>query len=307
MLAALVFAAGCEQQPRQPPAVDTTTTPPLPPPQDTVQPRPRTTTWDSTAGPALFVHAPPGIPGATLVVTPDADSDAPIDSSTFDVRRLRNLPVEMFTRAGQVGQGQLGRVSEHADTSSCALWPIATLTGAPSVPATWAIGFQRGRARAIPVDSIETLASQDSARLAADLTRLASALPNDTAAALRGIPFSVRSAYRLALNARDTAIVAHIIRKLTIEANPLEEHIFLIAERDTTFRSTWRVAYSERTSGSEENVETTDALAAVAIGSSRRPTIVLERSGDAARAFSILQRVASGQWRARWTSVYTGC
>ena len=300
-----MLATGCERPP-QPPATDTTVAQPAPVVPDTVVPAPRRTTWDSTAGPALFVHAPTGASGGTLVVIPDADSGEVPTDSTFDVRTLRNLTVEMFTRSGLVGQGQVGQVAEHSDTSSCALWPTVTLTNVPATSSSWAIGFQRGRARAIPVDSIESLASQDSARLAADLTRIASALPNDTAAALRGIPFSVQSAYRLALTPRDTAIVAHIIRKLPIEANPLQEHIFLIAERDSS-GSRWRPAYFERTSGSEESVETTDALAAVELGAGRRPTVILERSGDAVRAFSILERTAPGRWRVRWTSVYTGC
>jgi hypothetical protein len=156
------------------------------------------------------------------------------------------------------------------------------------------------------VDSIEMLASQDSARLAADLTRLASALPNDTAAALRGIPFSVRSAYRFAPVSGDTVVVAHIIRKLTIEANPLEEHILLIAERSSG-ESSWRPAFYERTSGSEENVETVDVLAIVELAVAKRPALVLERSGDAVRAFSILERIGPRQWRVRWTSDYTAC
>ena len=101
-------------------------------------------------------------------------------------------------------------------------------------------------------------------------------------------------------------MAAHIVRKLTIEANPVEEHILLVAERDST-GGALRPVYSERASGSEESVETTDVMAAVALGANRTPTLVLERTGETARAFSLLERTDAGRWRVRWTSVYTGC
>jgi hypothetical protein len=214
------------------------------------------------------------------------------------------MSVEMFARAGRVGQGQVTRLVERGDAAACVLWPTATVAGPPSD--AWTVGFQHGRAVALSVDSIETLASQDSASLAASLTRIASALPNDTAAALRDVPFSVRSAYRFSPTPGVSAVAAHIVRKLTIEANPVEEHILLVAERDST-GGALRPVYSERTSGSEESVETTDVMAAVALGRRRTPTLVLERTGETSRAFSLLERTDAGRWRVRWTSVYTGC
>jgi hypothetical protein len=123
---------------------------------------------------------------------------------------------------------------------------------------------------------------------------------------LRGIPLSVRNAYRFTPEPGVRAIVSHIVRKLTIEANPLEEHILLIAETDSGSNTLQRAFY-ERTSGSEETVETTDVLTLVQLGANRRPTIVIERSSDETRAFSLLERVGRKHWRVRWTSVYAGC
>lgn len=299
---ALLFLAGCDGSDQPPPPDTARPVPPVVLP-DTATPPVRVATWDSAAGPALFVHPASASSGSALVVLPDVSGDTLADTTSFDSAALRNLTLEMFARSGRVGQGQLTTLADRGE-GACVLWPTATVTEAPSEP--WAVAFQRGRAVALPVDSIEALASQDSASLAAELTRIASALPNDTAAALRGVPFSVRTAFRFTPVPGVTAVAAHVVRKLTIEASPLEEHILLVAERDSG-STRLRPVYSERASGSEESVETTDVMAAVALGPQRRPTLVLERIGETARAFSLLERTAAGPWRVRWTSVYTGC
>ncbi len=302
-VAALLLGLACNGSDRPAPPDTVQPAPPVAVPDTTVAPRPASA-WDSAAGPALFVHAANAGTGTALVVLPDVTGDTLADTTSFDGAVLRNMSVEMFARSGRVGQGQLTRLAERGDASACVLWPTASVAGTPSD--AWAVGFQSGRAAALAVDSIETLASQDSASLAASLTRIASALPNDTAAALRGVPFSVRSAYRFSPAPGVSAVAAHIVRKLTIEANPVEEHILLVAERDSA-GGAFRPVYSERTSGSEESVETTDVMAAVALGRDRQPTLVLERTGESSRAFALLERTPAGRWHVRWTSVYTGC
>ena len=62
--------------------------------------------------------------------------------------------------------------------------------------APWTAAFAVGRVTAIPLDSIEGLAPRDSARLATDLTRLASGLADDTSSTFRGLPFVVLRAWR---------------------------------------------------------------------------------------------------------------
>lgn len=297
---ALVLAA-CDR-PQQAPPPDTVVASVPDTLVDTVALPPRTT-WDSDAGPALFVHLPGTANASALVILPDVTGDAQADTTTFDSSVLRNVSVEMFARSGRVGQGPVAQIAERTDGSACMLWPTAMMR---DVAGTWSVGFQSGRAQALPADSIETMASQDSARLAADVTRLASALPSDTAAALRGIPFGVRTAYRFSPVPGVTAVAAHVTRKLTIEASPMEEHILLVAETDSG-DTRFRVAYFERTSGPEETVETMDVLAGVLLGPSRRPTLIVERIGESARAFSLLERVGARSWRVRWTSAYSGC
>jgi hypothetical protein len=113
------------------------------------------------------------------------------------------------------------------------------------------------------------------------------------------------------------AVVAELVRKLNQEANPLEEHTLLVAERDSSdAQARARVAYWERTAASEERVVTTDVLAAAAFDSASpsRVGLVLAREGFDAVSYALLERSptpaaergTSRRWRVRWTSA-RGC
>jgi hypothetical protein len=153
---------------------------------------------------------------------------------------------------------------------------------------------------------IESLASPDSARLAAQLTRLAASLPNDTARAFRGLPFVIRAAHGFTPGEGLESVVAEIVRRVNVEANPREETLLLITERIGT-SGEWRVAYSERASGSEIHVERATPLAAVRLGAGALPTLVLERAGADWIAYALVQRERDGRWRESWESAYSGC
>jgi hypothetical protein len=168
------------------------------------------------------------------------------------------------------------------------------------------VAFQRGVARPIPLQPIDSLVSVDSARLAAQLTRLAAMLPTDTARAFRGLPFVVRTAYRFRLNTGTEGVVAEIVRRVNVEANPREEALLLVAERGGP-ASEWHVRYSERASGDELHVERATPLAAVELGSPARPTLVIERSGADWVTYAFVRREPNGSWRETWESAYSGC
>jgi hypothetical protein len=160
----------------------------------------------------------------------------------------------------------------------------------------------------VPLDSIEGLASADSARLAAEVTRLAAALPGDTASAFRGIPFSVRTVRRFRAAPGVDALVAEIVRKVALEANAREEHLLLIAERDSgQLSGRYTPAFSERTTGPEESVQSTDILAALALGEPPNLTLVARRDDGSGGSFALLERRGPRRWRVRWTSAYTAC
>ena len=186
----------------------------------------------------------------------------------------------------------------------CAVWPAVSLS--MDSARAWTVAFQRGVATAIELRPIESLASSDSARLAADLTRLAAALPNDTARAFRGLPFVIRAAHGFTPTPGIEAAVAEVARRVNVEANPREETLLLVAERASGSRE-WQVAYSERASGSEAHVERATPLAAVKLGATASPTLVVERTGTDWIAYALVQRQADGRWRESWESAYSGC
>ncbi len=271
--------------------------------------------WDSAdGGPVLVVHSlATAVPAsAARVVFPQYSDSALPDTVRFAGNPLPKRMLDLFDRRGKVGEATLEKMETHQWAGpGCTEWPEATLlprsrAAAVSLP-VWSVALLGGRAQGIPLDSIEGLSRTDSARLAAEATRLASILPHDTVAAFRGIPFAVRTAYRFVASTTVDALIADVVRKVNQEASPLEQHTLIIAERhrgDSTARFT--TVYSERSAGSEEGVETSELLTALSMGSPPRPVLVLSRLGDETAAYALLERV-DGRWRVRWTSVHTGC
>jgi hypothetical protein len=172
----------------------------------------------------------------------------------------------------------------------------------------WTVALPAGHAVPIPLDSIERLARPDSSRLAAEVARLASSIPGDTARAFRGLPYYVHTVRRFQPVPGVDAFVADVARRINQEADPREEELLIVAERDSgRANSPWHAAYVERASGHEGSVETHDVLAALAIGPSRRPTLVLARYVSSGVAYALLERTGPGQWRLRWLSAVSGC
>ena len=306
--ATTVLAVGltaCERARPPVPRADTTRAAPTESVHVAVPPPPPPA-WDTVAaGPALFVRGTS--PASALVVFPQyADSTLP-DSVHFDDSAFRGATLELLNRSGVSGRARVAAIGGTDWTrpqANCTEWPSARVQpvsgGAP--PASWTVAFVKGRVQPVPLDSIEALPRPDSARLAADVTRLASALPNDTARAFRGIPFAVRRAYRFAVPGAE-ALAADVVRTLNQEAAPLEQHTLLIAERDSAdTQGRYRAVYHERRAGAEEAVESTDVLAAVRFSQARRLALVLAREGAEASAYTLLERHAPGRWRVRWTS-----
>jgi hypothetical protein len=91
------------------------------------------------------------------------------------------------------------------------------------------------------------------------------------------------------------------------EANPLLEHIFVIAERPRGSRARYKVAFFSRTAGAEDEVEITELLAVVLIGPGRRPAAVVNVEYDEGGKLGLIERSAPGEWSFRWHSAYTGC
>ena len=310
-VAAVVLSVLACERSRTAPAVDTTRTGAahvaMPPAR---APRTLASGWDVGAGPILVVRG--SRPSSGLVIFPQYVDSILSDTVRFPDATVQGTPVDLFGRAGQVGRGRLGVVTaKDWSGSGCIEWPIASvrpIDSSAATPIAWSVGFTAGHVEPIALDSLEALARPDSAHLAAEITRLASVLPNDTAQAFRGVPFAVDRAYEFSLARGESVIVAEIVRRLNQEANPLEEQILLVAEQDSTGADARpHTAYFERHSGSEERMETFDVLAALWLDAPRRPALILLREGPETSAYALLERDSNGRWRVRWTSARTGC
>lgn len=265
--------------------------------------------WDPAAGTVLLVRG--DTPSAAWVVFPQYVDSALPDTVRFNLGPLRDAHIELQARNGTEDSARVASLTSTTWVGDeCIEWPRATVqravNGAP--PPDWSVAFVRGAVTPVPLDSIEGLSSPDSAQLAAELTRLASALPVPESRTFRSIPFAVRTAYLFSAAPGVEGVIADVVQKLNQEANPLEQHTLIVAERDSTHPdSTFRTVYHERTSGSEEKLETTEVLAAVRYSLSHRMALVLLRDGAESSAYALLERSERGTWRVRWTSVYTGC
>ncbi len=303
--------AACERAGNTVPADSAQSLPAVPaaPPESTIAAAPPSSTWDPSAGPVLLVRA--DSPGRAYVVFPQYVDGYLPDSIDFDVAPIRDSPVELFGHAGALGATQVRSVGPRSwHAGRCIEWPNATVAipadSAAAHPSGWSVGLLRNGIAGVTLDSIEGLAPSDSAKLAADITRLVSALPGDTALAFRGIPFAVRNAYRFTVDSGTPAIAADVVRKVPQEAMPLEEHTFLIAERPEPGER-YTVVHTERTAGTDESLVTTELLAAVRLPSPPRTALILLREGFDTTAYALLERSPRGGWHVRWTSVRTGC
>ena len=259
-----------------------------------------TSGWSSAMGPALFIQGENRDEAIVLLPTDgDSTGDAPaagLSGAAGDVT--------LFGRGGTRMTAKLGDTAKSTD-AECRIWPLRSVHG-ESAENTWAIGFMGGQVTPLALDSIEALSSRDSLALAAEASRLASAVTTTTPPSFQGLRFTAHDVRRFEAAPGVQAIVAHLVRKVNQEANPQEEQTLLIAERDTGVTTgQYQLVYAERTHGLEETTTTPEVIAAVHIAG--KPTLVVARDGDDGVSYGFLERVGPRQWRIRWTSALTRC
>jgi hypothetical protein len=82
----------------------------------------------------------------------------------------------------------------------------------------------------------------------------------------------------------------------------------LIAERDSGVTAgPYQLVYAERLHGKEEELTTSEVVAAARFGASGRPMLIVARDGNDGLAYALLERSATRQWRVRWTSGMAKC
>jgi hypothetical protein len=219
---------------------------------------------------------------------------------------IRGASVDLVTTGGAVAPARIAGIATGGETE-CGVGPRLLLELAEGGGgAAWSLGISAGRLRPLPLEPIETFSSRDSARLAIDLARLASTLPDEPASAFRGLPVVVRTARRFVPAPGVTAVVAELSRRVAQEAQPLEERLTIVAERADA-ASAWRLAWSVRIDGLEEAIESSDVLAALAGSNTEPPMLILQRDGPSGTRYEVLVRTGAAAWSRPWVSDWSGC
>lgn len=238
--------------------------------------------WSSELGPLLLV--PSDSDNAAVVLFPEAPT----------AQLMSSAPVTLMSANGDTAVARVESLV--SDSVECGDAPLVRFR--ESAAPTWSVGLLGRSARSLRMDSIEVLPPADSARLVADLARLASALPVHRNSRFSGLPFAVLGARRLETDGRQV-VVAQLVRRLAQEAAPLEERTLVIAERPAgAKREPYVVTHSRRSEGSEDTAEHFEVLAA--IRGRQTPLLLLSRDELSRTTYELLERADDG-WRVRWS------
>jgi hypothetical protein len=259
---------------------------------------PAVSNWDGAAGPVLLVAGER--PDQAIVVSYEIDGF--IEPGSLDVSELDGSAATLLSRAGGSSTVILGGEAPGV-ASSCNNWPVLSVAGeAPR----WRVGFLDSAVQPLATDSVQGLAGRDSSALVAQVARLASGLEavrgGDLAPSFHGLPFVVTDVRRFTHDST-SVMVAHVVRRVNQEANPLEEHTLLIAERRQP-DGAWTVVRSERSAGREESVARIDFLAAARLNDD--PMLVFSRDSSGTVRY-VVQWRGRGGWSRRWESALSRC
>ena len=256
--------------------------------------------WDGVAGPVLLV-AGQAADEALVFFGAGGGANSPLDTGAVDqaTATLFGRDSSRFTAALELPAGN--------DNAECRVWPLRNLRSS-GTPGAWSVGFVSPNVTPIPLDSVDALPARDSMALAAEASRLASTVTANTSPAFEGLRFAALDIRRFNIAPGVQGLAAHLIRRVNQEANPQEEQTLLVAERDSgAATDRYQLAYAERSFGKEEQVSTSELVAAVRLGSNGRPTLVVARDGENGLAYALLERTGPHQWRVRWTSELAKC
>ena len=304
--AGLATVAACENR-RSTPAIDSSV--PLRPANIGAPGVPTATTWDARLGPVLLISGPTA--DLATVVVGDSSRVGADTVTEKEAIAIRSTPALLIGRGDSVEIGLLQEVHSPKgdEDSECTGWPAWRITNTKGgALAPWSVGFVGGTVQPVRMDSIESLSRADSARLAADATRLASTLPGGGGERFTGLPFTVTALWRFRAGPGVEGLVANLVRHVNQEARPLEERTLVIAERDSSRRDErFNLAYYDRSQGSEETVESRDVLALARAAVDAQPMLVIGRDYGDGMAYALILRDPSGRWREKWRSARGHC
>jgi len=260
------------------------------------------TNWDIDAGPFMLAALGTGTDTAAVIL-PEI-TDTTIASVQGDRAPVTGLTFDLFGRGGKLAGPITVTAIQPVDAKQeCDAWPLTTMGSGSS---GWRVGFAVGHAQAIKLDSIEAMPSADSAALAVSLAQSAATLAIASDPTFRGLPFRVRSAYTFRLDSVDV-VIADVVRSVNEEANPRVEHLLFIAERPRGSSGKYNAGYYSRSAGAEETTQTSEVLAAVRLGASKKPAVIVNMEYDDGRTLGLIERVSAGKWQFVWRSAFTDC
>ncbi len=265
--------------------------------------------WDAQLGPVLLVQGPTPADAQVVVATGASPADTITEAEALAIR---------YKAVVLLGHNDTLQVGVLQDAHSrgrdeCAPWPTWTIEApAAAGPLTpWSVGFAAANASTVvpvPLDSVRVLSRPDSARLVAEVTRLASTITGGTDARLQGLPFTVTSLWRFRAAPAVEGLAATLVRRVNQEARPLEERTLLIAERDSTRRDApYELAFRERAQGSEETNEGSDVVAALRLSRALQPILVVAHDYADGASYAFVERDGPAHWRVRWSSARARC
>jgi hypothetical protein len=248
--------------------------------------------WDAGIGP--------------IVATPSVETGAPT-LFVRDTAGTADIEVELFSHDAQTLRASLrpgGRI--HA----CPWERGAALSQADSQPSppVWSLALAPGIATPVGIDGVGDMLPRDSAALVARISRSVSALPDDSLSQpFRGLPIVIRDAWRMQFAGDTSIVVAVATRTLNVESNPRTEAVTIILEPDPANPATaWRTGFSRRDAGPEDRVEGADLLAALRLKGGTA-AVALVRESENGLQVEIVERMAPGVWRIRWSSAALSC
>jgi hypothetical protein len=286
-------------------AADTAAVPGVSTPADSMTRAASSSGWDVAAGPFVVLPTVDGGMVAGSLLLPDA-ADSTLGDTTGVGALLGDGQLELFARGGLVSAARLSVETPPAGEAGCTAWPVARLAVEAGVTVQpWTAAFAAGRVTAIPLDSIEGLAPRDSAALAANLTRLASRLPDDSSVTFRGLPFVVLRAWR-ARGADDAFVVAVLARRVNQEDQPQEERVVMVVDTPRDDARSWRTGWHERAAGNEDELVVAEPLLAFRARGANDVRLLFGRDDGVALGAAVLSRRA-GVWSVLWESAIAGC
>lgn len=300
----VLLLVGCDRTGSRDPA-DSSSSVQAPAPPDSIATTVSSSGWDVAAGPFVVLPTVDGGMVAGSLLLPEA-TDTTVGDTVGVGALLGDGRLDLFSRGGRVGGARLTVEAPAVSDPACSAWPVARLAvdaGVTMPP--WTAAFASGRVTAVPLDSIEGMSPRDSARLAADLTRLASKLPDDTSATFRALPFVVLRAWR-ARGLDSGLVVATLARRVNQEDDPKEERLVVVVDAPTDEGATWTVGWHERAAGHEEELVVAEPLLAFRALGARDVRLLFGRDDGVALGAAVLSR-QGGVWRVLWESAIAGC